>query len=412
MSGMRWGLLLLKDPDHGIPQVGSPACATKFDRAERVIAFEKRTQGALGPEFDVSADTLRVVVEVPLVEDGEGEVFKVAVVGGRDDGISPGLEDCAGGFHEVMWIEQVFDDFEADRHIEGFPPFLREVIPDSELAHIGSGNALGNLKTFGVRLHGGDSPSLPKPKRKEGSVAGADIQHGCGFQSIANRKHCGLEVGLAAGLLIVVPAISLGNLLFHKGMGLDFFTIFDGLAGVSRAHFPIRHVLGHHRACSDHSPLAYRDTGVNERLGRHPCVVADGDWCRDQGEACFFVIVRTRAKVGTLGNDDALAKFDGALRVEDDPVCTTRFVSDFQIPRGPDFDAGIDVDAAPHLRAKEAEQKTTPCVEWTRTPSKNRRLNSIPNNTHEPVGKGKTWPRVGVFIYGHVSNFSSEPRIF
>ena len=317
-----------------------------------------------------------------------------------------------GGFHEVVWIEQVLHDFEADRHIERSVPFLREVIPDSEMAHIGSGDALGNLKTFGVRLHGGDSPSLPKPERQEGSVAGADIEDGCGFQSIANRKHCGLEVGLAAGLLIVVPAISLGDLLFHKGMGLDFFTIFDGLAGVSRAHFPIRHVLGHHRARSDHSPLAYRDTGVNERLGRHPSMVTDGDWCRDQGEACFFVIVGTCAEVGTLGNDDALAKFDGALRVEDNPVRTTRFVSDFQIPRRPDFDAGIDVDAAPHLRAKEAEQKSTPRVEWTRTPSKNRRLNSIPNNTHEPVGKGKTWPRVGVIIYGHVSKFSSEPRIF
>ena len=351
----RVGLTFLKDPDHLIPKVGSPACATKFDRAERLIGFEKRTQGALGPEFDVSADTLGVVMEVPLVEDGEGEVFKVAVVGGRDDGISPGLEDCAGGFHEVMWVEQVLHDFEANRHIEVFPPFLREVIPDSELAHIGSGDALGNLKTFGVRLHGGDSPSLPKPERQEGSVAGADIEHGCGFQSIANRQHCRLEVGLAAGLLIVVPAISFGDLLFHNGMGLDLFTIFDGLAGMSSTHFPIGHVLGHHRACSDHSPLPYRDTGVNERLGRHPCMVADGDWCRDQGEACFFVIVGTCAEVGTLGNDDALAKFDGALRVEDDPVCTTRFISDLEIPRRPDFDAGIDVDVAPHLRAKEAE---------------------------------------------------------
>jgi hypothetical protein len=39
-------------------------------------------------------------------------------------------------------------------------------------------------------------------------------------------------------------------------------------------------------------------------------------------------------------------------------------------------------------------------------------LNSIPSKAREPVGKGKTWPRVGVFIYGHVSKFSSEPRIF
>ncbi len=72
----------MKDPDHGIPKVGRPACATKFDRAEAVLGFEKGTQGALGPEFDVSADTLRVVMEVPLVEDGEGEVFEIAVVRG------------------------------------------------------------------------------------------------------------------------------------------------------------------------------------------------------------------------------------------------------------------------------------------------------------------------------------------
>jgi hypothetical protein len=39
-------------------------------------------------------------------------------------------------------------------------------------------------------------------------------------------------------------------------------------------------------------------------------------------------------------------------------------------------------------------------------------LNSIPNKACEPVRKGKTWPRVGIFIYGHVSKFSSEPRIF
>ncbi len=404
--------MLLKDPDHGIPKVGSPACATKIDRAERLIAFKKGTQGALGPEFDVSPDTLGVVVEVPLVEEREGEVFDIAMVGGRDDGASPGLEDCMGGFHEVVWVKQVFDDFEANRDIEGFPPFLWEVITDSKLTHVDTSDALGNLKAFGVRLHGGDLPTLAKPERQEGSVAGADIQHGCGLESIANRKHCRLEVGLAAGLLIVVPAISLGNLLFHKRMRLEFFTIFDGLAGMSGTHFPIGHVLGHHRACSDHSPLAYRDTGVNERLGRHPCVVADGDWCRDQGEACFFVIVGPRTKVGTLRNDDALAKFDGALRVENDPVRTARFISDFEIPRRPDFDAGIDVDADPQLRAKDAEQKSTPRVEWTRTPSKNRRLDSIPSNTREPVGKGKTWPRVGVFIYGHISKFLSESRIF
>jgi hypothetical protein len=70
------------------------------------------------------------------------------------------------------------------------------------------------------------------------------------------------------------------------------------------------------------------------------------------------------------------------------------------------------VDAASHLRAKEAEQKNTPRVKWTRTPSKNRCLNSIPNKTREPVGKGKTWPRVCVFIYGHISKFLSKSRIF
>jgi hypothetical protein len=82
---------------------------------------------------------------------------------------------------------------------------------------------------------------------------------------------------------------------------------------------------------------------MNKDLGRNPSVIANQNALCDKRKSRAFIVMGSRAKMATLRNNNPLAQKNFPLRVKCHPVGTTTFVSNFQIPWGPNFHARINM---------------------------------------------------------------------
>jgi hypothetical protein len=93
---------------------------------------------------------------------------------------------------------------------------------------------------------------------------------------------------------------------------IERFSGFQWVAGMTGTDGPSRHILDDNRTRTYDSAGSNAYTGMNEGLCSDPCIITNRDRERAQGISWVLIVVRTRAKMGTLGNNHPFT-YDNAV---------------------------------------------------------------------------------------------------
>ncbi len=116
-----------------------------------------------------------------------------------------------------------------------------------------------------------------------------------------------------------------------------------------------------------------------------------------KGEVGMFMVVGCAAQVAVLAHGGVRADFDNVHAVTIHIVSQRGVVVHDEVPRAPDFGTRIDAGFEGNLCAEDPEDTGAQAVAGTGNPSKDRRLNNVPELPPDPIAKA-----VGAGLVGDV----------